>query len=78
MANKVIELPLQRTSAPRRRYLQDIHSSDHVLEHDVANHDNYAYSTTLYVGSHWQPLNLLLDSGSSIMWVQSEDCPNPS
>ena len=49
-------------------------SSKSTLEHDVANHDNYAYSTELYVGSNLQPLNLLLDTGSSIMWLQSEEC----
>ena len=53
-------------------------SSKNALEHLVSNHDNYAYSITLYLGSHRQPLNLLLDSGSSVMWVQSTECPNPS
>ena len=77
----IIELPINRVFAPHRRFLQGQQSnfsSVSVLEHGVQNHENYAYSTTLYVGSHLQPLNLLLDSGSSIMWLQSEECPNPS
>ena len=66
----VIELPLHRTPLPRRSLEeQSSLSSLSTIEHEVANHDNYAYSTTIYVGSNRQPLNVLLDSGSSVMWL---------
>ena len=78
-ASKVIELPLKRTRVDHPRLLQSSqYSSIGTFQHNVANHDNYAYSTTLYIGSERQPLNLILDSGSSIMWVQAAECPNPS
>ena len=66
---------MQKTSIGKRQLSL---TSKSTLEHGVENHENYAYSTTLFVGSHRQPLNLLLDSGSTIMWVQSPECPNPT
>ena len=80
-ARHVIELPIEKRKlndgSPAISLTESL-SSLHASGHLVSNHENYAYSTTLYLGSHRQPLNLLLDSGSSVMWVQSTECPNPS
>lgn len=40
----------------------------------MTNIENYVYSTPVYFGSHRQQLDLIVDSGSSVMWVQSEEC----
>ena len=63
----IFELPLIRHLQEENEQ----YSSKATLAHDVRNHGNYAYSTQLYLGSHHQPVSLLLDTGSSIMWVQS-------
>ena len=78
----MIEIRIERTKVnidhSHLRFLQDVNDEVAVSEYVVSNHDNFAYSGLLYVGSHKQPLNFILDSGSSVMWVQSEDCPRPS
>lgn len=76
-SNLIHELELTRHQVPekvRLRRLQERFSTKATLAHDVKNHANYAYSTQLYIGSHHQPVSLLLDTGSSIMWVQSKEC----
>ena len=80
LANQVIELVIEKSETRKPRLLDQVAeyetslSSKATYGHKVENHDNYAYSTTLYVGSNRQQLNLLLDTGSSIMWLQSEQC----
>ena len=85
----VIEMTLERTKLSEpvsRRFLlpqknsygRDLSSSlssDTTFLHEVENAGNYAYMSKFYIGSNRQEVNLVLDTGSSMMWVQGSECP---
>lgn len=72
-AQKVIELGLKTSSSSSRR-LADYDYRDKTL----GNYNNYQYTTSVYVGSRQQRLNLVLDTGSVEMWFAGPNCANPS
>ena len=90
-SSNIIEIPLKRTKLPapvsRRfllpaqddsgRFLSSMLSSETTYDHEVENAGNYAYMSKFYIGSNRQELRLVLDTGSSLMWVQGNECPNP-
>ena len=57
-------LPLENT-AGRELSLSD----EKTFVHEVDNAGNYAYMSSFYIGSNRQELKLVLDTGSSVMWV---------
>lgn len=42
---------------------------------EVANHQNNQYYATVKIGSNKQYFRLLVDTGSAITWIPSQDCP---
>lgn len=72
-AQKVIELGLKTSSNTHRR-LADYDYRDKTL----GNYKNYQYTTSVYVGSRQQRLNLVLDTGSVEMWFAGPNCAYPS
>ena len=50
-------------------------TSNTTYVHEIENALNYAYMSTFYIGSSQQPMKLVLDTGSSLMWVQGDECP---
>ena len=43
---------------------------------NLINSYNYQYFGTLWVGSHFQPMTFIFDTGSAWTWIPSEDCPD--
>lgn len=41
----------------------------------VSNSQNYQYSVSVYVGTHLQKVNLIIDTGSSWTWLVGDQCP---
>ena len=60
------------------RELQVSLSDETTFVHEVDNAGNYAYMSSFYIGSNRQEMKLVLDTGSSVMWVQGSECPNPT
>ena len=50
-------------------------TSNTTYEHEIENAQNYAYMSTFYIGSSQQAMKLVIDTGSSLMWVQGDECP---
>ena len=90
--NKIFSMPLKRVKldepvsrrfllpieASQGRELQSSLSDETTFVHEVDNAGNYAYMSNFYIGSNRQEMKLVLDTGSSVMWVQGSECPNPS
>ena len=77
-SNKVIRLDLERIELPETTRRDTRLLAGAVQISPISNFQNAQYSTTVYVGSARQPLNLLIDTGSALTWLKSPTCPNPS
>ena len=60
------------------RYESNIERRNLAYDHnmEVANFYNYQYFATLYLGSHLQGMDFIIDTGSDNTWVPNEDCPD--
>ena len=45
------------------------------FETKVENIYNYQYFVNLYVGTHFQEMSFIIDTGSSWTWLPNSDCP---
>ena len=71
---------LQEVELEEKEEVQQITGED-ILNHDddlagveVSNYMNNQYYAILLFGSQKQPMNLLIDTGSSLTWVPSMRC----
>jgi len=44
-------------------------------EKEIENVYNYQYYATLFVGTHFQEMSFIIDTGSAWTWLPNEDCP---
>ena len=42
----------------------------------IHNNSDYKFTTTVYVGKNFQKMNLTIDTGSSLTWLQGVGCAN--
>lgn len=72
-SSNVIRLELERIEITETRESTGgnrlLNSAGAVQLGSVTNYNNAQYSTTLYVGSKFQAMNLIIDTGSSLTWL---------
>ena len=72
VSGQLIEVPLT-TMLVRSRPRMEITTGNQTDEKLVKN---YQYVGTFYIGKDKQAKNMLLDTGTSWLWLKGSDCPD--
>lgn len=74
-ASALIELDLNRKIVDTHQIKRNLRANFNYMS-PVDNQQNYQYSISVYVGSRYQKLDLIIDTGSSWTWLIADDCPS--